>query len=452
MMRLLTSILALLFAVWCGRGLRANDELVSFHREVLPLLRTHCVVCHRPGKLKGGLDLSTHAAVIAGDPGGPVVHPGDAERSRLMEAIGGDEPTMPQDGERLLPQEIEIFRRWIAQGALADEPASGRSERPQEPPVYTSLPAIRTLAFTPDGKLLAVAGWHEILLHRADGSGVVGRLVGDSPRLESIAISRDGTLLIASGGSVSEYGEIQVWNLAERRLVRSMKASNDAFFGASLSPDNQQVAVGCADKLVRVYRIEDGAEVMRCDNHLDWVFGSAFTNDGQRLATVSRDKTAKLIDIATGHLIDDINRTRDPLICLARHPQQDLIATGGIDGAIRLFRMEPRGGRLSEGDHKEESFVREFESMGSPLQAIAFGPDGSLIAGAVVHGEIRVFRTDTSQRVVQIQAAHGPIFALAFTTDGQQIVSGGFDGRIRWYSTTSGELMHESDSVPLGRP
>jgi len=277
----------------------------------------------------------------------------------------------------------------------------------------------------------------------------VSRLAGDSPRLEAVAFSKDGTLIVASGGAVSEFGEIQIWDTNRRELIRSIKASNDTFYGVSISPNNQQVAVGCADKLVRVFNIADGAEVMRCDNHLDWVFGSAFTNDGLRLATVSRDKAAKLIDIASGHLIDDINKSRDPLICLTRHPIENLIATGGTEGKIRLFKMEPRGGRLSEGDNKEESFVREFEHMASPIQSIAFSLDGLNIACSALNGELRIFKTENGKRIAQIKGDNGPIFALAFTADGKQLAAGGNDGRIRFYDTDNGKTLREFNSVPL---
>ena len=427
----------------------ANQGPVSFHRDVLPIFRTNCVVCHKPGKLKGGLDLTTHPALLIGGDAGPAIKAGDAGGSRLFETICGDDPEMPKESEPLLPAEIELIRRWIAEGAFADEPVDTLTRRPAEPPAYDSLPAVHALAFSPDGTLLAVPGRHEILLHHADGSGIASRLLGDSPRLESVVFSHDGTLLVASGGAVSEFGEIQIWDIAKRELVRSIKGSNDSFYGVSVSRDNRQVAVGCADKLVRVFSVADGNEVMRCDNHLDWVFGSAFTNDGLRLATVSRDKAAKLIEIATGHLIDDINRSRDPLICLTRHPIDDLIATGGTEGKIRLFRMEPRGGRLAEGDNKEESFVREFEHIGSPIQAVAFSPDGSAVACSAASGEVRIFGTDSGQRVSVIHADRGPVYAIAFNDDGTRIATGGQDGRIRFYDTSNGELVHEFAGVPI---
>jgi len=426
-----------------------NDDVVSYYRDVFPILRTNCIACHKPGKSKGGLDLTTHAALLKGGDDGQMIKTGDAPGSRLIETICGDEPEMPKESEPLLPREIDLIHRWITQGAIEDATVDTSTRRPVEPTTYRSLPAVHSLSFSPDGTLLAVPSRHEILLHHSNGSGVVSRLAGDSPRLESVTFSKDGTLIVASGGAVSEFGEIQIWDTHRRELIRSIKGSNDTFYGVSISPNNQQVAVGCADKLVRVFNIADGIEVMRCDNHLDWVFGSAFTNDGLRLATVSRDKAAKLIDIASGHLIDDVNQSRDPLICLTRHPIENLIATGGTEGKIRLFKMEPRGGRLSEGDNKEESFVREFEHMASPIQSIAFSPDGINIACSALSGEVRIFKTENGQRVAQILGGYGPIFAVAFKADGKQIAAGGYDGRIRFYDTNSGEAVKVFSIFPI---
>lgn len=425
-------------------------DTVSFHRQVVPILKANCISCHKPGKSKGGLDLTTHAALLKGGKEGAVIKAGDAPGSALVEAVSGEEPEMPKDGEPLTAADVEVLSRWISEGAKEDSAADTGTRNPGQPPVYRSLPAVHAMAFSPDGAVLAVAGHHEIILHKTDGSGIVARLAGDSPRLESVAFSNDGALVVACGGATSEFGEIQVWDVAKRELVRSIKASNDSFFGATLSPDKLRVAAGCADKLVRVFTLADSREIMRCDNHLDWVFGAAFTNDGQRLATVSRDKAAKLIDIKTGQLIDDINRPRDPLLCLARHPKDDLVATGGTEGKIRLFKMEPRGGRLSEGDDKENSFVREFEHMASPIHAIAFSPDGALIACGGGSGEVRLFKTENGQRLAQIKGDRGPVFALAFTADGKQLAVSGYDGRIRLHETEKGAIVKEFDSVPRG--
>ena len=76
---------------------------------------------------------------------------------------------------------------------------------------------ITALDFSPDGSLLAVSGYHEVLLHKADGSELIGRLVGLSERIQSLKFSPDGKRLAVAGGSPARMGEIQIWDVRQRR-------------------------------------------------------------------------------------------------------------------------------------------------------------------------------------------------------------------------------------------
>lgn len=427
----------------------ALAEPVSFYREVRPMLRANCAGCHKPGKTKGGLDVTTHAAILKGGKAG-ALKVGHAVDSELFSQIDGAEPEMPKDGEPLTTPEVALIRRWIDEGAADDTPADpGLVHRLATPPVYRSAPSIVALAWTPDGATLAVSAWHEVILRSGDGGTLLARLVGDSPQVESLAFSPDGKHLAIAGGSPSEFGEVQIWDVAARSLERSIKASNDSFYGVSWSPDGARVAVGCADKLVRVFDVADGRETMRCDNHLDWVFATAWNRDGTRLVSASRDKAIKLIDPATGHLIDDIAQPREPLLCLARHPADDLIAFGGDNGQVRLHKIAPRGGRLAEGDNKEESEVREFERLNGAANALAFSPDGKLLAATSSRGETRIWKTENGQRVAQIAGDKSPLYTVVFTNDGQQIATAGAGGRVRIYEAADGKFVREFDPAPV---
>ena len=210
----------------------ADDAPVSYHREIVPLLRANCIGCHKASKNKGGLDLSNHAALSKGGKHGLAVKPGKPEDSRLIKDISGAEPVMPEEGEPLTAAEVALVSRWIAQGAKDDTPAGIVSHKLSAPPAYQRLPSIPALAWSPDGSVLAVAGHHEVLLHTGDGSAIVARLVGESPRVESLAFSNDGKLLAVAGGAPSEYGEIQLWDVITRKLVRSLR--NKAAVSSSL--------------------------------------------------------------------------------------------------------------------------------------------------------------------------------------------------------------------------
>ena len=429
----------------------ADDPPVSYYREVVPVLKRNCNACHRPGKAKGQLDLTTFSALTKGGKHGQTVKAGDAPGSLLWQNITGEEPEMPSKGDPLSQAEVAIIERWIAQGAKDDTPPDAGIHKLSAPPVYPALPSVAALAWSPDGQVIAVSGYHEVLLHSADGERLLGRLVGWSPSIAALAFSADGQLLATAGGATSEYGEIQLWDVAAQKLVRSIRTSNDTVFGVSFSPDGTRVAVGCADKLVRVFAVADGREVMKCDNHIDWVFGTAFSNDGTRLVTASRDRAVKLIDVASGHLIDDVNKARDSVQCLTRHPRENLVVFGDEKGGIRIHKMEPRGGRLAEGDDKENSYIRECERMPGPVHGLAWSADGALIGAACATGEVRLFKAADGKRVATLKGHQGAAFAVAFSPDSTRVATAGYDGQIHLFDTAKGEPIRTFDSVPLTR-
>lgn len=427
----------------------ANDGPVSFSREISPILRRNCQGCHRPGKTKGELDLTTFDTLLKGGKHGAVVKAASPGESELLEKVRGEEPEMPPEGEPLTGDEIAKIERWIAQGAQNDRAVAAEIPAAPEPPTYRSLPAVTSLAWSPDGTLLAVTGSGEVLFHSAADQHITGRLVGTAPRVESIAFSADGKLLAAAGGAPSEFGEIQLWEVGTQKLVRTIRTLSDSVFGVSFSPDGSRVAVGCADKLVRAFDAATGVEVMKCDNHIDWVFATAFTKDGARLVSVSRDKAVKLIDLSTGRLIDDINRPREPVYSLARHPREDLIAFGSEAGAVRLHRAEPRGGRLAEGDDKENSFVREFERIRGPVHALSFSADGEMLAAATAAGEWKIYKTADGKKIVASKEAAAAIFAAAFDPQSRWLATSGADGKVRFWDVKTGALARTFDSVPI---
>lgn len=87
--------LALGLALACAPALAAPPP--DFTKDVKPIFEGRCLKCHGAGKLKGGLDLRSKAAVLKGGDTGPVVVPGSAEKSRLFEVITqGDMPPKPE--------------------------------------------------------------------------------------------------------------------------------------------------------------------------------------------------------------------------------------------------------------------------------------------------------------------------------------------------------------------
>lgn len=89
---------------------------VSFANDVLPLLESRCRNCHGGNKTEEGLILLSYADVMEGSDNGPVVNPGHADNSLLVELL--IEQKMPKRGPKLTSPQIRLIIDWINQGAL----------------------------------------------------------------------------------------------------------------------------------------------------------------------------------------------------------------------------------------------------------------------------------------------------------------------------------------------
>ncbi len=437
------------FSVTVARAADSAEKPVSYYQDLVPIMKRSCTGCHHPGKLKGELDVTTYAALTKGGKHGTSFKAGQPKDSLLIEEISGAEPSMPKEGDPLTKAEIAMFERWITQGANDDTPTNANSFKLAAPPTYLRPPVITALAFSPDGTKLAVSGYHEVLLHSADGSNLIARLVGESPRIESVAFSPDGKLLAVSGGAPARFGEIQIWNLASNTLAHSYKISIDSLYGVSFSPDSEKIAFGGADKVVRVVAVKDGKELMKFDNHSDWVFGTAWLTDGKRVLSGSRDRAMKLIDVSNGQFIDDINKLLEGVLCMARNPKDDTAAYGGETGGVRVYKIAENQGRTAANN--DVNLIKELERMSGPVQAIAYSSDGTNVAVAGATPEIRVHNAKDGKTLLTLKGPEGATFALASHPTNQWLAAGGFDGQVRIYDTAakSNHLIRAFVPVPI---
>ena len=410
----------------------------SYFRDVRPIIQRQCKGCHQPNLKSSNLDLTTFEGFQAGGKHGPGA-------STLLGYITGDsKPQMPLGQPPLPADQIELIRSWIAAGAKDDTPAEARDA--DKPIVYIQPPVINALAFSPDGKRLAVSGNREILIHSLDGATPPQRLPGLSDRILSLVFSKDGSLLVAAGGTASLFGEVQIWDVAAGKLKRSLTLTGDTVFGASISPDASKIAVGCTDNSVRILDAATAKEIFKIGNHENWVLGTVFGVDGKRIVSVGRDRAAKLTDATSGAFLENVNLLRGELAAIARHPSKDVIVIGGEDRVPYIYKMDrPQNMKIAD----DSTLIRKLDRQDGSIAALAWSDDGAHIAVGGAAPEVTIYDAESGKRTASCKGHRAGIYAVAFSPDGQTLATGGFDGEVRLYRVGTGELVKEFVPVPI---
>jgi len=465
---------------------------VSYYHDIRPVLQANCQGCHQPAKAKGGYALSEFKRLLAGgDSEGPAVVPGEPARSAILKMIS------PQDGEVKMPKgkpplsntEVGLLAAWIRQGAVDDTPADAKPHYDAgHPPLYARPPVVTSLDCSPDGKLLAVAGFHEVLLYEPGTAALVGRLIGLSERVQSLRFSPDGHWLAVAGGDPARAGEIQVWDVARRALALSAPIGYDTLYGVSWSPDSKLIAFGCADNTVRAIEAASGKQVVQMGSHSDWVLSTTFSVKGDHIISGGRDMTVKLTEVAEQRFVDNVTSItpgalKGGVLAVATHPYLEHMIAAGSDGLPRAYRIF-REAKREIGD--DAQFLGDLFPVAGRVFSARFSPDGRRIAcggGIDRAGELVVcsydFTNDVPQKLREIMGKvpgsrsaeeqkglddyrrsgiheisrvavpKSAIYSVAFTADGGLVAAAGSDGWVRLFNATNGALMREFVAAPI---
>jgi WD40 repeat protein len=279
------------------------------------------------------------------------------------------------------------------------------------------------LAFSPDGRSLAVAGgaWMagpgrttpgELTLHDPETFQVQRTLRGHSGPLTGVAYSRDGRRLATS----SLDHTVKLWDPADGREVHTLRGHSDWVRGVAFSPDGSRLASAGADAVVKVWDTVKGEERLTLRGHTQAVCAVAFSPDGHRLASTASDQTIKVWDPVrdpgglryTGHT--------GPVVALAFGPDSHLLysAANASSGAqVQCWRADT-GQRM-----------RDYLGCAAPVNALAVSPDGRYVATGRNDGTLQVWETATARKLPGATCHVGAVRGVAFTPDGGRLVSVG---------------------------
>lgn len=441
----------------------------SFKADVAPLLAGRCVSCHSGTKAQGGYKLGTWADLTTpGKSGDTPVTPGKADQSELLLRLTDADPKrrMPPDDEPLTVAEVAAVRRWIAAGAKFDGPDAAASIRsylpprvhPAAPVCYPAAAPVYALAFSLDGRELAVGGAHEVTVWDAATGALLRRLPGLPARIQVLTFSPDGARLLVGGGTPGEYGEAALIDPTKPADRKVLGVFEDVVLAAAFAPDGKTAVAGGADRTVRAFATADGRERWRASFHSDWVTAAAVSPDGRFVTSASKDRTVKVLDAATGKLFTTYNGHRRQY---GPHTGQFEVYGVGFDevgvaysagggAAVRAWEPVKTQDENGSAADMEERFAKAGHTRYLPFTAarpvFALTVAGGQVFTAAGDGKARQHDPVSTKLVREFTGATDWLYAVAATRT--RVAAAGFDGVVRVWDVTTGAPVTQFLAAP----
>jgi WD40 repeat protein/HEAT repeat protein len=291
---------------------------------------------------------------------------------------GGEEK---KDGQKILATDCSI-RQW--------DYATGKERQRLE-----DFPAgIEAIAFSPDGRLAAVAA---------------------SGRIE------DGVLVRGVDG------DVHVWDLVARKEARVLRGHSRGVLAVVFSADGRRLLTAGLDNLVCVWEAASGNLLFSLEGHSAAVHAVALSADGRIGVTASADRTVRLWDLEKGVELRKLIDQAALLRAVALSPNGRVAATGGAD----MGEMPGPVVEILLWDVLSGKELRRLSGHTRTVHALTFAPDGARLLSGSGDNSVRLWQVGSGQQLKRYDAHSGAVVSLAVAADGRRAISGGVDGSLK---------------------
>ena len=302
-------------------------------------------------------------------------------------------------------------------------------------PVLATANAPSSVAYSPDGKTLAVGGLNVQTWDAASRELIATHPLATGTFVNALAYSPDGRVLAVaySDGTTGLLAAKTLAPLAAPFRVTALGNAETVAFSA----DGKTLATGSDDGTVRLWSVADPARPRPLSSVADshtYVYTVVFAPDGKTLAAASVDNYTRLWDVANpAHPVElgkPLGGFASYAIGLAFSPNGALLAIGSADRTVRLWNVTRPARPVLAG--------APLTGPSGYIWALAFSPDGRTLAGGVTDGSVWLWNLSSPGSPSLIATLTGPaghVYSVAFAPAGGELAASSDDGTVHLWDT-----------------
>ena len=336
----------------------------------------------------------------------------------------------------------------------APKPIPASPPHPLTPSHFSpTLSPVWSVAFSPDGKRLAVGGYQRVRVYdAATGAKTADWPIPGGDAIRGLAFSPDGKLLALGGGPPAQAGVALALDSMTGKTTRRFTRHTDAVESVAFYGDALLTAAD--DERVYLTNYATGAAVGALTEHngrcLSVAVPTTFADDngGAIFATGGADNMVKIWDAKTRRAIVNFDQCASPIWSLAARTPPGHFVAGTGDGHVRYFAVyKDKNGKPDEqgvqprGGYQET----EHEAHEGPIYALAVPANDGFVVTGGADKKVRVWGMGGGRRR-EFADADGAIYGLAVSPDSKRIAAASLDGKTRLYDAEKLSLLMTLDA------
>jgi WD40 repeat protein len=236
--------------------------------------------------------------------------------------------------------------------------------------------------------------------------------------VNSISYSPDGKFMAVGAGN-----NIEIWDTEKAERIKTLEGHTDTVHSIAFSLDGKKLASGSKDKTVRIWdSARDYSYVKTLEGHAESVHSLAFSPDGTRLVSGSEDETVRIWDcIKDYNYIKSLEEHAWSVTSLAFSPDGTRLASGSEDKTVCIWDSA-----------RDYSCIKTLEGHTSDVNSVAFSPDGKRLASGSEDKTVCIWDSARDYSYIKTLEGHAEsVHSLAFSPDGTKLASGSYDKIVR---------------------